>query len=84
MGALAKFDGVQIPHGHGLEASSERTTRSAGRALEGNEKNTREGSKVSLAEWSKALAPGASPQGRGLEPHRCQLKDMQEVRGQAT
>ena len=26
-----------------------------------------------LAEWSKALAPGASPQGRGLEPHSCQL-----------
>ena len=27
----------------------------------------------SLAEWSKALASGASPQGRGLEPHSCQL-----------
>ena len=26
----------------------------------------------SLAEWSKALASGASPQGRGLEPHSCQ------------
>ena len=26
----------------------------------------------SVAEWSKALASGASPQGRGLEPHRCQ------------
>ena len=25
----------------------------------------------SLAEWSKALAPGASPQGRGFEPHSC-------------
>ena len=25
----------------------------------------------SLAEWSKALAQGASPQGRGLEPHSC-------------
>jgi hypothetical protein len=25
----------------------------------------------SLAEWSKALAPGASLQGRGLEPHSC-------------
>ena len=24
-----------------------------------------------LAEWSKALASGASPQGRGFEPHRC-------------
>ena len=27
----------------------------------------------SLAEWSKALASGASPQGRGLEPHSCHL-----------
>ena len=27
--------------------------------------------KDSLAEWSKALAQGASPQGRGLEPHSC-------------
>ena len=27
----------------------------------------------SLAEWSKALASGASPQGRGFEPHSCQL-----------
>ena len=27
----------------------------------------------SLAEWSKALAQGASPQGRGLEPHSCHL-----------
>jgi hypothetical protein len=26
-----------------------------------------------LAEWSKALASGASPKGRGFEPHRCQL-----------
>ena len=25
----------------------------------------------SLAEWSKALASGASPYGRGLEPHSC-------------
>jgi hypothetical protein len=24
-----------------------------------------------LAEWSKALASGASPQGRGFEPHSC-------------
>ena len=24
-----------------------------------------------LAEWSKALAQGASPQGRGFEPHSC-------------
>jgi hypothetical protein len=28
-------------------------------------------SHYSLAEWSKALAQGASPQGRGLEPHSC-------------
>ena len=27
----------------------------------------------SLAEWSKALASGASPQGRGFEPHSCQF-----------
>ena len=25
----------------------------------------------SLAAWSKALASGASPQGRGFEPHSC-------------
>ena len=25
----------------------------------------------SLAEWSKALAPCASPKGRGFEPHSC-------------
>ena len=25
----------------------------------------------SLAEWSKALASGASPKGRGFEPHSC-------------
>ena len=25
-----------------------------------------------MAEWSKALASGASPQGRGFEPHSCQ------------
>jgi hypothetical protein len=30
----------------------------------------------SLAEWSKALAPGASPQGRGFEPHSCQLQTL--------
>ena len=24
-----------------------------------------------LAEWSKALASGASPKGRGFEPHSC-------------
>ena len=28
----------------------------------------------SLAEWSKALAQGASPQGRGFEPHSCHSK----------
>ena len=27
-----------------------------------------------MAEWSKALASGASPQGRGLEPHSCHLR----------
>ena len=30
----------------------------------------------SLAEWSKALAPGASPQGRGFEPHSCHCSDV--------
>ena len=30
----------------------------------------------SLAEWSKALAPGASPQGRGFEPHSCHFSCM--------
>ncbi len=30
-------------------------------------------SQDSLAEWSKALASGASPQGRGFEPHSCHL-----------
>ena len=28
----------------------------------------------SLAEWSKALAQGASPQGRGFEPHSCHFR----------
>ena len=28
----------------------------------------------SLAEWSKALASGASPQGRGFEPHSCHVR----------
>ena len=32
----------------------------------------------SLAEWSKALASGASPQGRGFEPHSCQHPWRQE------
>ena len=27
----------------------------------------------SLAEWSKALASGASPKGRGFEPHSCHI-----------
>ena len=27
----------------------------------------------SLTEWSKAVAPGAIPKGRGLEPHSCHL-----------
>ena len=30
----------------------------------------------SLAEWSKALAQGASPQGRGFEPHSCHFHDL--------
>ena len=30
----------------------------------------------SLAEWSKALASGASPKGRGFEPHRCQKQQL--------
>ena len=38
-------------------------------------------SRDSLAEWSKALASGASPEGRGLEPHSCHFvclcRDMQ-------
>ena len=29
------------------------------------------GNQDSLAEWSKALASGAGPQGRGFEPHSC-------------
>merc|ERR1712242_82575 len=31
-------------------------------------------SQDSLAEWSKALASGASPQGHGFEPHSCQIQ----------
>jgi hypothetical protein len=27
----------------------------------------------SVAEWSKALVLGTSPQGRGFESHRCQI-----------
>jgi hypothetical protein len=30
-----------------------------------------------LAEWSKALASGASPQGRGFEPHSCHFVKRQ-------
>ena len=30
----------------------------------------------SLAEWSKALAQGASPQGRGFEPHSCHFDNL--------
>jgi hypothetical protein len=35
----------------------------------------------SLAEWSKALASGASPQGRGFEPHSCHLARSLASRG---
>ena len=30
----------------------------------------------SLAEWSKALASGASPQGRGFGPHSCHIRAL--------
>ena len=33
----------------------------------------------SLAEWSKALASGASPQGRGFEPHSCHSFTIQRA-----
>ena len=33
----------------------------------------------SLAEWSKALASGASPQGRGFEPHSCHFTHCQQT-----
>ena len=36
--------------------------------------------KDSLAEWSKALAQGASPQGRGFEPHSCHLIYVRRTR----
>ena len=39
---------------------------------------TKDSKHDSLAEWSKALASGASPQGRGFEPHSCQLARRQE------
>ena len=32
----------------------------------------------SLAEWSKALASGASPQGRGFEPHSCHFSFLDD------
>ena len=35
----------------------------------------------SLAEWSKALAPGASPQGRGFEPHSCHSLAFNQIAG---
>ena len=38
----------------------------------------------SLAEWSKALAQGASPQGRGFEPHSCHLGARARERAQST
>ena len=34
----------------------------------------------SLAEWSKALASGASPKGRGFEPHSCHFSYAHAVR----
>ena len=36
--------------------------------------STKDSKHDSLAEWSKALASGASPQGRGFEPHSCQIQ----------
>ena len=35
----------------------------------------------SLAEWSKALASGASPQGRGFEPHSCHFSCLLFLEG---
>ena len=32
-----------------------------------------------MAEWSKALASGASPQGRGFEPHSCHFRAPPEA-----
>ncbi len=34
----------------------------------------------SVAEWSKALRLGRSPQGRGFEPHRCHGFTRYDVR----
>ena len=39
------------------------------------------GRRDSLAEWSKALAQGASPQGRGFEPHSCHFQNMAQSVG---
>ena len=41
--------------------------------LPANERADKEPRQASLAERSKALAQGASPQGRGLEPHSCHI-----------
>ena len=30
----------------------------------------------SVAEWSKALRSGRSPKGRGFEPHRCHIREL--------
>ena len=38
----------------------------------------------SLAEWSKALAQGASPQGRGFEPHSCHVCRSRRFLSRAT
>ena len=38
-----------------------------------SQRQRRLGMQDSLAEWSKALAQGASPQGRGFEPHSCHI-----------
>ena len=35
----------------------------------------------SLAEWSKALASGASPQGRAFEPHSCHMQQAKLTYG---
>ena len=37
-------------------------------------RSAEERSTDSLAEWSKALAPGASPKGRGFEPRSCHFQ----------
>ena len=38
------------------------------------------GTQDSLAEWSKALAQGASPQGRGFKPHSCHCSNGERER----